>query len=134
MIDPTWRVRGGGIKEGRALEAVDLAELASSDDGPLEVVPVGGLEVEGAVVLLRVAVEGAEDVVAPARDARVANLCVRACATSTTTQWEGERQQLKFSGCQRIEKGVGVPCVLWYVCYRLVCTRSHVCGMFHFRL
>jgi len=62
-----------------ALQAVDLAELPAADDRPLEVVAIRRLEVERAVVLLGVAVEGAEDVVASAGDARVAHLGVRAC-------------------------------------------------------
>lgn len=75
----------GSRQGGRALQAVDLAELASAHDRPLEVFPIGRLEIEGAVVLLRVAVEGAEHVVAPARDARVAHLMsVRAVSPTAT--------------------------------------------------
>lgn len=61
-------------KGSASLQAVDLAELASSHNRPLQVVAVGRLEIEGAVMLLRVAVQRAEHVVAPARDARVAHL------------------------------------------------------------
>lgn len=55
-------------------ETIHFAELPAAYHRPLEVVAVRRLEVERAVVLLGVPVQGAEDVVTAAGDARVTNL------------------------------------------------------------
>lgn len=64
-----------GVERQRARsEAIHLAELPSPDHDPLEIVAVRRLEVESAVVLLRVPVERAEHVVTATGDTRVAHL------------------------------------------------------------
>lgn len=60
-----------------ASQTVDLAELPASHNCPLEVVAVGSLKVEGTIVLIRVPMERAEDVVTTAGYAGVAHLKVQ---------------------------------------------------------